>query len=418
MPISIGNIKEKLDALFREDSRRVFATLVRLLGDLDVAEDAMHDAFAAALAQWPETGIPENPRAWLISTGRFKAIDVLRRRSRVDAPLEDSMGQEQPGLPSLEEIGDEQLRLIFMCCHPSVPPEGRVALTLREVCGLTTEEIAKAFLSSPSTIAQRIVRAKAKIRDENIPYDLPSGEELAERLNGVLQVVYLVFNEGYYSSHGDSLVRAELASEAIRLGRLILEYRPEPEAMGLLALMLMHHARQASRTTSSGEVVLMPDQDRTLWDRDQIAEGVELVEVALRSRRFGPYCLQAAIAAVHVEATEPQSTDWNQIVALYDLLLRMEPTPIVHLNRAVAVAMRDGPEAGLLLIDELLNDKQLDTYSLAHSARADLYRRLGNSDEALTSYRRALEMANQEPERAFIRSRIEDLEKNSESLSN
>jgi RNA polymerase sigma-70 factor (ECF subfamily) len=415
MPVSaLEQIRDTLDALYRTESGRILATLIRLLGDFDLAEDAMHDAFAAALEHWPQEGVPANPRAWLVSTGRFKAIDSLRRRARFDASqemiaeqLERAPGDASPGCD--ESVADDRLRLIFTCCHPALAPEGRVALTLREVCGLTTEEIARAFLTAAPTLAQRIVRAKARIRDENIPYQVPPTEELPDRLAAVLQVVYLVFNEGYYASSGALLTREELSAEAIRLGRLLLDLLPEPEVMGLLALMLLQESRRVARTSPTGELILLEHQDRSLWNRDQIAEGVTLVERALLSRRFGSYTLQAAIAAVHSEASDTASTDWPQIVALYNALAQAGPSPVVELNRAVAVAMRDGPEAGLALIDALLAHDDLAEYSLAHSARADLCRRLGRNVEARTSYERALALTLQEPERRFLEARLQQL---------
>src|SRR5574341_1098052 len=406
--------RETVDAVYRSDSRRIFATLIRLLGDFDLAEEALQEAFAAALAQWPQAGLPANPRAWLVSVGRFKVIDALRRRARFDASLEvlaeqlDADTDHSQGWEA-EGVEDDRLRLIFTCCHPALPPDARAALTLREVCDLTTEEIARAFLVAPSTLAQRIVRAKAKIRDEHIPYAVPSRADLPERLDSVLQVIYLVFNEGYSASSGESLTRADLSGEAIRLGRLLAELLPEPEAQGLLALMLLHESRRAARTSPDGEMVLLDDQDRSLWNREHIAEGRMLVERALGSRRFGPYTLQAAIAAVHAEATTAGATDWAQIVGLYDVLLRADPGPVVELNRAVAVAMRDGPAAGLALIDALLQRGDLEDYYLAHSARADLCRRLGRSEEARASYRRALGLTRQDPERRFLERRLREL---------
>ena len=410
----IEQIKERLDTLYRQESGRILATLIRLLSDFDLAEDVMQDAFAAALQRWPQDGVPENPRAWLVSTGRFKAIDAIRRRERFDAAQEKiveefGLGANDAAADPDESVEDDRLRLIFTCCHPVLAPEGRVALTLREVCGLTTEEIARAFLTTPPTLAQRIVRAKAKIRDAHIPYQVPSAEELPERLATVLQVVYLVFNEGYYASSGSSLTRADLSGEAIRLGRLLLELLPEPEAMGLLGLMLLQESRRAARATPTGELILLEDQDRSLWNREQIAEGVALVERALVSRRFGPYTLQAAIAAVHAEAPDAASTDWPQIVALYNLLARAEPSAIIELNRAVAVAMRDGPEAGLALIDAIFARGELTDYHLAHAARADLCRRLGRIPEARSSYERALTLTQQEPERRFLEKRLQEL---------
>jgi RNA polymerase sigma-70 factor (ECF subfamily) len=411
--VPIDEIRQTLDSLYRTESGRILATLIRLLGDFDLAEDAMQDAFAAATEQWGKSGVPANPRAWLVSTGRFKAIDALRRRARFDASQEkiaSELGLEGgAGGGEDAEVEDDRLRLIFTCCHPALAPEGRAALTLREVCGLTTEEIARAFLIPPPTLAQRIVRAKAKIREARIPYQVPQAEELPERLDAVLQVVYLVFNEGYAASSGASLTRADLSGESIRLGRLLLELLPEPEVMGLLALMLLQESRRAARTSSIGELILLEDQDRTQWNRDHIAEGVALVERALQSRRFGPYTLQAAIAAVHSEATEASATDWPQIVALYTVLSRAAPSPVVELNRAVAIAMRDGPEAGLALIDAILTRGELTSYYLAHSARADLCRRLGRIAEARASYERALALTQSEPERRFLEKRLQGL---------
>jgi RNA polymerase sigma-70 factor (ECF subfamily) len=406
-------VRERVDAVYRAESRRVLATLIRLLGDFDLAEEALHDAFTAALNQWPQQGIPNNPRAWLVSTGRFKAIDAMRRHERFDASqaaiAEQLYTDTSDGAALDESIEDDRLRLIFTCCHPALPPEARVALTLREVCGLTTEEIARAFLTAPPTLAQRIVRAKAKIRDARIPYQVPSSGDLPDRLDTVLQVVYLVFNEGYSASSGESLTRSDLSGEAIRLGRLLVELLPEPEAVGLLALMLLQESRRVARTSPAGDLVLLNDQDRSLWNREQIAEGKTLVERALSSRRFGPYALQAAIAAVHAEAPNAAATDWAQIVGLYDVLVRAEPSPVVELNRAVAVAMRDGPEAGLALIDAILARGDLAEYHLAHAARADLCRRLGRTAEARASYERALALARQEPERRFLQRRLTEL---------
>lgn len=414
-------IRELLDSLYRADSGRILATLIRLLGDFDLAEEAMHEAFAAALSLWPRSGIPGNPRPWLISTARFKAIDTLRRRARFDASQDELARYLEAQLSSLEKsnakarsneedhLEDDRLRLIFTCCHPSLAPEARVALTLREVCGLTTEEIAKAFLITPRTLAQRIVRAKAKIRETPIPYEVPTPQELPERLGAVLQVIYLVFNEGYSAAAGAEVTRAELTGEAIRLGRLLTELRPEPEVIGLLALMLLQESRHAARTSPTGELILLENQDRSLWNREQIAEGLALLEKALKSHRFGAYTLQAAIAAVHAEAKSAAATDWRQTVALYDRLLRIQPSPVVQLNRAVAVAMRDGPEAGLTLVDELLEHGELANYYLAHSARADMYRRLGRTAEARSSYEKALELTQQEPERQFLQERIRQL---------
>jgi RNA polymerase sigma-70 factor (ECF subfamily) len=409
-----GEQREQIDAIYRSESRRALATLIRLLGDFELAEDALHDAFVAALKQWPRDGMPRNPRAWLISTGRFKAIDRLRRRARFDASLTVLAEQIEAKTrdraePVDEDIADDQLRLIFTCCHPALSPEARVALTLREVCGLTTEEIAHAFLAPATTVAQRIVRAKAKIRDAHIPYRVPSEADLPERLDTVLQVIYLVFNEGYSASSGAALTRPDLSGEAIRLGQLLLELMPEPEVVGLLALMLLHESRRPARTSPEGDLVLLEDQDRTLWDQDLIAQGSALVERALSSRRFGPYTLQAAISASHANAPSASATDWGEIAGLYDLLLRLDPSPVVELNRAVAVAMRDGPLAGLVLIDAILARGDLADYHLAHAARADLYRRLGRREEARAAYRRALSLTQQEQERRFLERRIDEL---------
>jgi RNA polymerase sigma-70 factor (ECF subfamily) len=408
------DVQQTISDIYRDESRRIFATLIRLLGDFDLAEDALHDAFAAAMKQWPSEGIPANPRAWLVSAGRFKAIDGIRRRARFDASLGALAGQmETETVDEIalddEHLEDDRLRLIFTCCHPALAPEARVALTLREICGLTTEEIARAFLTAAPTLAQRIVRAKAKIRDAGIPYQVPGPAELPERLETVLQVVYLVFNEGYSASSGDSLTRADLSGEAIRLGHLLHQLLPEPEVAGLLALMLLHESRRAARTTSDGDLILLEDQDRARWNRALIAEGVALVEAALASRRFGPYTVQAAISAVHAEATDVAATDWAQIVALYDVLLQMTPSPIVELNRAVAVAMRDGPAAGLDLVDAILERGDLAGYHLAHSARADLCRRLGRTEEARVAYERALALTQLEPERRFLARRVREL---------
>jgi RNA polymerase sigma-70 factor (ECF subfamily) len=407
-------VREMVDAVYRAESRRVLATLIRLLGDFDLAEEALHDAFRAALEQWPHDGVPVNPRAWLVSTGRFKAVDGMRRRARFEASLAGLAEQLDAGTsdgaePDDEAVEDDRLRLIFTCCHPALPPEAQVAMTLREVCGLTTEEIARAFLSTASTVAQRIVRAKAKIRDARIPYEVPSEVELPDRLDSVLRVIYLVFNEGYSASSGGSLTRHDLSGEAIRLGRLLIELLPEPEAVRLLALMLLHDSRRAARTSPTGELVLLDAQDRSLWDRKQIAEGSGLVERALSSRRIGPYTLQAAIGAVHAEAPSPAATDWARIVGLYDVLVQADPSPVVELNRAVAVAMRDGPLAGLALIDAILARGDLGNYHLAHSARAELCRRLGRAAEARASYERALSLTRQEPERRFIEGRLDAL---------
>lgn len=400
-----------VESVYRAESRRVLATLIRLLGDFDLAEEALHDAFAAALEQWPTDGVPQNPRAWLVSAGRFKAIDAMRRRARFDASQEEIVRriEDERSVSSDttdEEIPDDRLRLIFTCCHPALTPDAQIALTLREVCDLTTEEIARAFLTAPPTVAQRIVRAKAKIRDAVIPYQVPSADELPARLDTVLHVVYLVFNEGYWASSGASLVRTDLSGEAIRLGRVLYELLPDPEVAGLLALMLLHESRRAARATSTGDLILLDEQDRTLWNREQIVEGLQLVEQALASRRFGPFTLQAAIAAVHAEADRAADTDWAQIVGLYDVLLRADPTPVVELNRAAAVAMRDGPAAGLDLIDAILVRGDLVDYPFAHSARAELCRRLGRSADAAASYRRALELTRQEPERRFLERKL------------
>ena len=409
---STAQIRELLDSLYRVDSGRILATLIRLLGNFDLAEEAMQEAFAAALSLWPRNGVPDNPRPWLISTARFKAIDTLRRRARFDASQDELAryleAQSNSAETSYEEesVEDDRLRLIFTCCHPSLPPEAHVALTLREVCGLTTEEIAKAFLTTPRTLAQRIVRAKAKIRDTPIRYEVPSQQELPERLDAVLQVIYLVFNEGYSAAAGAEVTRAELTGEAIRLGRLLTELRTEPEVIGLLSLMLLQESRHAARTSPTGELILLEYQDRSLWNREQIAEGVELVERALNSRRFGPYTLQAAIAAVHAEAESAAMTDWRQIVALYNQLVRIQPSPIVELNRAVAIAMRDGPEVGLAHVDAVLAHGELANYYLAHAARADMCRRLGRTAEARASYEKALALTQQGPERQFLQERI------------
>ena len=402
-----------VDAVYRADSRRVLATLIRLLGDFDVAEEALHDAFRAALEQWPREGVPANPRAWLVSAGRFKAIDGIRRRARFDS-LEDrpehaDMVGEDAAHWEDESVEDDRLRLVFTCCHPALAPDAQVALTLREVCNLTTEEIAHAFLIPAPTVAQRIVRAKSKIRDARIPYEVPSRADLPARLDSVLRVIYLVFNEGYSASSGASLTRHDLSGEAIRLGRLLVDLMPEPEAMGLLALMLLHESRRTARTSASGEVILLDDQDRSLWNRAQIAEGSALVERALASRSVGPYAIQAAISAVHADATTPAATDWGEIVGLYDVLARIDPSPVVELNRAVAVAMRDGPAAGLALIDTILAGGELADYRLAHAARAEFCRRLGHTAEARTAYERALTLTLQEPERRFIARRLAEL---------
>ena len=407
-------VHEAVNAIYLSDSRRVLATLIRLLGDFDVAEEALQDAFRAALDQWPRDGVPSNPRAWLVSAGRFKAIDNLRRQSRFDA-LED-LGEradvafeDREAWADQESVEDDQLRLIFTCCHPALAHDAQIALTLREVCGLTTEEIARAFLTAAPTLAQRIVRAKAKIRDARIPYQVPTPAELPDRLDSVLRVVYLVFNEGYAATSGSSLTRHDLSGEAIRLGRLLVDLLPEPEAIGLLALMLLHESRRAARSSPTGELVLLEDQDRSLWNRQQIAEGTRLVERALASRRAGPYAIQAAIAAVHAGAATAAATDWAEIVGLYDVLLRADPSPVIALNRAVAVAMRDGPAAGLVLVDAILDAGELREYRLAHAARAEFCRRLGRTMEARESFERALALTRQEPERRFLERRLAEL---------
>jgi RNA polymerase sigma-70 factor, ECF subfamily len=407
-------IPATLDALYRTESRRVLATLIRLLGDFDLAEEALHEAFRAALEQWPAAGLPASPRAWLISTGRFKAIDALRRRAKFETPLDALTEAQLPAAPdeaseAEEAIPDDRLRLIFTCCHPALPSDARSALTLREVCGLTTEEIARAFLTSPSAIAQRIVRAKAKIRSARLPYEVPSPAELPDRLDTVLQVIYLVYNEGYSASSGESLTRAELSEEAIRLGRLLKELLPVPDVLGLLALMLLQESRRTARTSPSGDLILLADQDRALWNRDFILEGSALVTQALSSGRVGPYTLQAAIAVTHAQAPSPATTDWDQLVGFYDLLARIDPSPVIGLNRAVAVAMRDGPAAGLALIDQILEGGDLASYHWAHSARADLCRRLGLVEDARVSYRAALALAQQDPERRFLEGRLNEL---------
>ena len=408
-------VHERVDAIYRTESRRIYATLVRLLGDFDLAEDSLQDAFRVAMEQWPRDGVPANPRAWLVSTGRFKAIDGLRRRARFDASLAALAEQFDRDTNNAVEQGDEdieddRLRLVFTCCHPTLSPEARVALTLREVCGLTTEAIAHAFLTTPPTLAQRIVRAKAKIREERIPYQVPSREELPERLDTVLQVIYLVFNEGYSASSGESLTRPDLSGEAIRLGRLLVELLPEPEAMGLLALMLLHESRRATRTSPEGDLVLLEDQDRSLWNQKLIVEGIALVERAMSSDWFGPFTLQAAIASLHAAAPTFDATDWAQIVGLYDMLAQATPSPVVELNRAVAVAMHDGALAGLTLIDTILERGDLANYHLAHATRAELCRRLGRTTEARAAYQRALSLAQQEPERRFLERQLRNLQ--------
>jgi RNA polymerase sigma-70 factor, ECF subfamily len=407
-------VRAAVDAIYHTDSRRVLATLIRLLGDFDLAEEALHDAFMAAMEQWPRDGIPASPRAWLVSAGRFTAINGMRKRARFDASLTEmaerlEAAARDTGGHDEESVDDDRLRLIFTCCHPALTPDAQIALTLREVCGLTTEEIARAFFTAPSTVAQRIVRAKAKIRDARIPYQVPALADLADRLDTVLHVVYLVFNEGYFASSGESLTRHDLSGEAIRLGRLLVELLPDPEVVGLLALMLLHESRRAARTSAAGELMLLADQDRSLWSHDQIVEGSALVERALTLRRLGPYTIQAAIAAVHAEAPTAAATDWAQIVGLYDVLVRADPSAVVELNRAAAVAMRDGPLAGLTIIDVILARGDLADYHHAHSARADLCRRLGRVEEARTSYQRALDLTRQEPERRFLERRLGEL---------
>jgi len=403
-----------IDGVYRRESRRVYATLVRLLGSFDLAEESLHEAFLAAVEKWGSDGIPENPRAWLVSTARFKAIDLVRRRARFQEmqpdlarPI-DAMDRPETGLD--EGIEDDRLRLIFTCCHPAIDSKVQVPLTLREVCGLTTEEIAHAFLTAPATMAQRIVRGKAKIRDANIPYVIPSPADLPQRLDAVLSVIYLVFNEGYSASAGASLTRTDLSEEAIRLARLVLELLPDPEVMGLLALMLLHESRRKARLSAEGEIVLLEDQDRACWNRALIEEGKQLIERSLSTRRFGVYTIQASISAVHAEAATPVQTDWSQIVALYDVLLRAEPSPIIELNRAVAVAMRDGPQAGLEIIEAILSRGELVGYHLAHSARGELLRRLGRTAPAREALEQALLLVKQEPERRFLSRKLEELQ--------
>jgi RNA polymerase sigma-70 factor, ECF subfamily len=414
MTDAANTISEKVEQIYRKESRRILATLIRLLGDFDLAEEALQNAFAAAIATWPRDGVPENPRAWLVSAGRFKAVDTLRRRARFDAAqteLAKSLETTTAETQEMPELEDDRLRLIFVCCHPALPPDAQIALTLREVCGLTTEEIARAFLTTAPTVAQRIVRAKSKIRDAKIPYEVPALAELHERLEIVLHVIYLIFNEGYSATSGESLTRSDLTQEAVRLTRLLIALLPEPdsEAGGLLALMLLQESRRAARTSADGEVVLLEDQDRSLWNREQIAEGLGLVRQALSMRNFGTYTLQAAIAAIHAEAPSRAATDWNEIVGLYDLLTKVDPSPVVELNRAVAVGMRDGDAEGLRLMDELLAAGHLANYSFAHAGRAELCRRLGRNDEARKSYARALELMEQQPERRFIQRRLREL---------
>ncbi|WP_409317140.1 RNA polymerase sigma factor [Pseudomonas sp. KCJK9016] len=409
----MSEVRVRVEQVYREDSRRILATLIRLLGDFDLAEEALHEAFFVAVERWQRDGVPDNPRAWLVSAGRFKAIDVLRRRARFKASQPLLLAQLEELEQSewdAEDVEDDRLRLIFTCCHPALASDAQVPLTLREVCDLTTEEIARAFLSAPATIAQRIVRAKAKIRDAKIPYQVPGLNELPERLDSVLRVIYLVFNEGYSASGGAQVTREDLTREAIRLGRLLLELLPDPEVMGLLALMLLHESRRSARSSPEGELILLDDQDRELWNAGLIAEGCDLVERALTTGRFGPYCLQAAIAAVHAEAPTAGETDWEQIVGLYDVLLRAVPSPVIELNRAVAVAKRDGVQAGLTLIEGILERGELQDYHLAHSARAEFCRQLGRVGEARAAYTRALELTRQEPERRFIEGRLKALE--------
>jgi RNA polymerase sigma-70 factor (ECF subfamily) len=412
MPASIEAL---INSLYRSESRRVLATLIRLLKDFDLAEEALQDAFTAAMQQWPHEGVPQNPRAWLVSTGRFKAIDQIRKRARFNTSWEDVAGQLEEELHSEDKdysethIEDDQLRLIFTCCHPGLAPEAQMALTLREICGLTTEAIARAFLTTPSTLAQRIVRAKNKIRDAKIPYEIPARSELPERLDAVLHVIYLVFNEGYSASSGTELIRQELAQEAIRLGRLLAKLLPDPEVLGLLALMLIQDSRRSARIDSNGDLVRLEDQDRTLWDREQIAEGSTLIQRALSSGSADIYCLQAAIAALHAEAPSFAQTDWQEIVGFYDLLLYRNPSPIIELNRAVAIALRDGPAAGLTLLNDLVARKQLTDYYLLHAARAELLAQLGELDAATTAYATALELTGQEPERRFLHKKMASL---------
>ena len=411
----LNDVHEVVEAIYRSESRQVLATLIRLLGDFETAEEALHDAFAVAVGQWARDGVPANPRAWLISTGRFKAIDSIRRRARHDASVAEMAKQPEPTTTldadeqNDESVEDDRLRLIFTCCHPALAPEAQVAMTLREVCGLTTEEIARAFLTKPPTIAQRIVRAKGKIRETRIPYEVPIEKELPDRLDAVLRIIYLVFNEGYSTSSGDSLTRHDLSGEAIRLGRVLIELLTEAEATGLLGLMLLQDSRRTARTSPTGDLILLEDQDRSLWNQSQITEGVSLVQRALSTGQVGPYTIQAAIAAVHAQASSPAATDWAQIVQLYDMLLQAHPSPVIELNRAVAVTMRDGPITGLALIDAILAPGELENYHLAHAARADLCRRLGRISEARAAYERALSLAQQEPERRFLEKRLSEL---------
>ncbi len=417
-PDDAARVREIVDRVYRDDSRRVLATLIRLFGDFDVAEEALHDAFVAAIERWPVEGVPANPRTWLVSAGRFKAIDQLRRRAAFDDRRPElerqlyELSQEDPVIAESGDIGDDRLRLVFTCCHPALSPDAQVALTLHTIGGLTTEEIAHAFLVPAPTLAQRIVRAKGKIRDARIPYEIPEAADLPDRLDAVLATLYLIFNEGYSATFGDAVTRADLCGEAIRLGRLVVELLPEPEAIGLLAMMLLHDSRRAARTDGAGELIVLEEQDRARWNREEIREGQELTERALRARRVGPYAIQAAIAAVHADAARPDETDWAQIVAFYDLLLNMNPSPVVELNRAAAIAMKDGPARGLDLINALLARGELTNYHLAHSARADLLRRLGRTDDALAAYADALALTTQEPERRFMRRRMDLLKRN------
>ena len=416
-PDDAARVREIVDHVYRDDSRRVLATLIRLFGDFDIAEEALHDAFIAAIERWPVEGVPVNPRTWLVSAGRFKAIDQLRRRAAFDDRRPElerqlyDLAQEDPVIAESGDVGDDRLRLVFTCCHPALSPDAQVALTLHTIGGLTTEEIAHAFLVPAPTLAQRIVRAKGKIRDARIPYEIPEAADLPDRLDAVLATLYLIFNEGYSATFGDAVTRADLCGEAIRLGRLVVELLPEPEAIGLLAMMLLHDSRRAARTDGGGELIVLEEQDRARWNREQIREGQELTERALRVRRVGPYAIQAAIAAVHADAAHPGETDWAQIVAFYDLLLNMNPSPVVELNRAAAIAMKDGPARGLDLINALLARGELANYHLAHSARADLLRRLGRTDDSLAAYTTALTLTTQQPERRFIERRMASLKR-------